>query len=132
MDQLKRDIAEYASIKSDAQRFIKRKNLNMYNLPRRNPKASDLPINAHIGEVYLIKNNNIISYYSYWEQASLYAQVNYIKPMWLCRTDIVNAEHGDPEHLRFLLSGCDVITSIDNAHYSILGFLGAGFSLFIK
>ena len=132
MDDLSRDIALYRTIRTSAKAFIAHKNLTRVNLPRRKPKTTDLPVEAHIGEIYLIKGDNIIQYYSCWKQASLYVQVNHTRPMWMCETTIINKELGDPEHLKFLLSGCEILTNIEETHECILGFLEAGFVIWKK
>lgn len=131
MDQLNQDIANYRNIKSSAVSFIAHKNLRKFPI-KKNYQDKDLPIQATLGDIYLIKGDNIIQYYSYWEKVSLYTQVNHIKPMWLCRIEIINTAHGDPEQLAFLLSGCDLIPDIESAHYSITGFLDAGFAIYLK
>ena len=132
MDDLLRDIARYRAIQSSAKAFIAHKNLRRFDLPRRKPKDTDLPIEAHIGELYLIKGDNIIQYYSYWKHASLYVQVNHSRPMWICETTIINKERGDPEHLQFLLEGCEMLINMEETHESIMGFLEAGFTIWKK
>lgn len=124
-----RSINEYKKLKSSSVKFARHKNLRQIE---HTVKETDLPIESIIGCVYLIKGNNIIEFYSYWEVTSLYIQINYSKPVWFCKITIVNYEHGDPENLNFLFNGCDVLTSIDNSHDSILGLVGMGFDVWKK
>ncbi len=128
--ELNHDITAYKKIKSNAKLFIAHKNLRPVKLPQRKPQEKDLPTQATVGDIYLIKGDSIIQYYSYWENLSLHTQVNFTKPLWICRIDIINAAPGDPEHLRFMLEGCEVLYNIETAHYSMLGFLEAGFQLY--
>lgn len=130
--QLRKDISDYKLIQSNAQSFIKHKQLRLFQLPKREAQEQDLPIESIVGDIYLIKGNNIIQFYSYWEHVSHYIQVNRITPMWLCKTDIINVEPNDPDHIEFLLDGCEVLTNVENIQYSILGFLHAGFKIYLK
>lgn len=132
--QLNKDIDTYKKIKEDSNKFIKHHNLKAYKFLKNIKSISDadLPICASLGSVYLIKNNNIIHFYSYCDNAySLYSQVNMKKPMWICKPHIINIEKDDPEHIQFLLDGTKIIYAPSNLSYLILDFIHAGFNLYV-
>jgi hypothetical protein len=133
--QLYIEINEQHKINSNAVKFIKYKNITPYKFNKKNNTVcgTDLPIQARSGSIYLIKGNNILHFYSYCDNAfSLHMQFNIHRPMWICKPNIINTEHGDPERLNFLMDGTETIYSYDNLEYLLLDFIHVGFNVYIQ
>lgn len=122
-------------INRDSKKFIAHHGLILHDSGKKQKKIQevDIPMQAHLGSVYLIKGNNIVHFYSYCDHAySLNMQFNAVRPLWLCKSDIVNVEKGDPEHIQFILGGMDIIYSLDNLNYMLMDLANNGFLFYVK
>jgi hypothetical protein len=135
IQRLHADMRARDRINRDSAKFISYHGLVLHDFGKKLKKnrEDDLPMQAHLGSVYMIKGNNILHFYSYCDHAhSLHMQINATRPLWLCKTDIVNVVDGDPEHMRFILEGMEIIYSCDNLNYLLLDLVNNGFSIYIK
>ena len=129
------DIINHKKNITNSKRFIKYKNLEMYNclFSEKTFSEYDLPIESLLGSIFLIKNNNILEFYSWCDyNHSMYLQINKKKSIWLGKPLIINIEHNDPEDLIFLLDGYDFFYNPSNWQYFITQFLDSGFKIYLK
>ena len=133
--KLLKDIAYYKNITIDVNKFIKYKNIKKYKFIKSIDKIdeNDLPVDTMLGNIYLIKDSNIIEIYSWYDNAhSLYLEVSCKKSMWLGRIFIINKALNDPENLEYLLTGNKLFYILDELQYVIVQFIQSGFDLYIK
>ena len=134
------DIINHKKNNTNSKRFINYKNLELYNCffgkktcPENTFSEDDLPIESLLGSIFLIKNNNILEFYSWCDyNHSMYLQINKKKSIWLGKPLIINIEHNDPEDLIFLLDGYDFFYNPSNWQYFITQFLDSGFKIYLK
>ena len=132
IEELLHDIKKQNKINKNPALFVKQNNLQQYKFSKKNIVEDDIPIQCLLGSAWLIKNCNIIEIYSWCECASLYIQINKIKPRWISKMEIVNVAKGDPENLEFLLDGCNTFYNSVDLLGDILHFIESGFMLYIK
>jgi hypothetical protein len=133
IEQLNNDINKQNKINSNPNLYIKSRKMKLYNFNKDANKLSeiDLPQQAYLGCLLLIKNSNIIEFYCYYDSShSLYLQVSKNQPLWIGNVTAINIEPSDPEHIKYLLDGNDVCCTPSNYHYFILQFLQSGFKLY--
>ena len=93
MEKLLSDINNYEKLKNSSAEFIKHHTLKKITTYK-NMISSKLPINTIFGSTYLIKNNNIIHFYSFYDSDySPHIEVNLRVKRWLCITDVINKEN---------------------------------------
>jgi len=130
ISKLKKDIYETKKINQKASLFITNKNIRRHNLPKQ-ATEKDLPINAFLGTIYLIKNNNIIDVYSWIDPMhSPFIELSYNKTQWISKFSVINKEDGDPENIEYLLEGIKKIYYIEDMLYLVLQFVKSGFLLY--
>ena len=130
ISKLKKDIYETKKINQKAALFINNKNIRRHNLPKQ-ATEKDLPINAFLGTIYLIKNNNIIDVYSWFDPMySPFIALSYNKNQWISKFSVINKEDGDPENIEYLLEGIKKIYYIEDMLYLVLQFVKSGFLLY--
>ena len=133
--QLNYDIKYQTNINNSSKKFIKNRKLSQVKFKKKSQyiNEDDLPIDAYLGSIYLIKGNNIIECYSYCDYSySMHLQINNKKALWIAKLDSVNIEHNDPESVEYLLQGSTLFYRPSNYHYFILQFLQSDFQLYIK
>ena len=52
--------------------------------------------------------------------------------LWIAKSDLVNIEPNDPEHVKYLLQGSTIFYQPGIYHYFILQFLHSDFKLYVK
>jgi hypothetical protein len=131
LEQLQYDIERQKTINSNPMLYIQQKNITPYKFSRKLSQIdkTNLPIQTTIGTCYLIKNNDIIKIYSWYDPArSMYIQVNIKKLMWLSKLYVVNRDG-----MRSLLTDIDNQTIHDPEYLEdcILHLIHSGFILHI-
>ena len=131
--QLNNDIQNKINIYTDSKSFIIDRMLELYDYKNRGYKENDLPVESLLGSIFLIKNNNILEFYSWCDfNHSCYLQINKTKPVWLGTPILINYECGDPENIIYLLSGNRVFYEGDTWQYFISQFVESGFKIYLK
>ena len=134
--QLNKDIAHHEKINKNASMYIKHGNLKKVKFHVANSylRDKDLPVDAVLGTVYLIKGNNIMYFYSYIDpEFSYHIEVNMKRPRWLSISEVVNMDTGDPENLNEIIKYYGTIYDQEYLGLVILGYLmNKGFDLYIK
>ncbi len=134
MKKLLRDISKHKKLIKTTDDFIKLKNIKKYNFKKRASliDENDLPINTIMGSTYLIKGNNIIEIYSWYDVShSLCLQISLIKSTWMSKVFIVNKEVNDPDNIEFILEGSKIFYASTELNYLILQFIQDGFNLYV-
>lgn len=129
------EINKQKEISSDSYKFIKNKNLVLYNFGKKhiNVSEDDLPTNTILGSSYLIKKNTILEIYSWCDSSySFYIQLNIKRPAWISKIDIVNCENNDPCNVNYMLNGSEIFDDPDILQYMIAQFINDGFSLYLS
>ena len=139
IQQLNSDIDRQKKINANPKEFIKSRNIILYNrtktknLIHHNITEIDLPIEASLGTIFLIKGANILELHSYCDyNYSIYLQINTKQPAWIGKVAIINIAPKDPENIKFLLDGSDTFYQPSNWYYLIIQFLQSGFQLYLK
>mgnify|MGYP006001434319 CR=1 FL=1 len=131
MENLLSDINNYEKLKNSSDEFIKHHTLKKITTYK-NMISSKLPINTIFGSTYLIKNNNIIHFYSFYDSDySPHIEVNLRVKRWMCITDIINKENNDPENLSDLEKYYDIIGDSQLTELLIIEYINKGFDLYI-
>lgn len=84
--------------------FIVQRNLELSKLNKKKINIHDLPMQASMGTIFLIKNDNILSFYSWCDyNHSFSMMVKHIKPTWIGVVNILSPEtlntHRELRHL---------------------------------
>lgn len=143
IQQLNFNIDLQKKINANPKAFIKSRNITLYNCTKTksnkiylnhcNITENDLPIEASLGTVFLIKGANILELHSYCDyNYSIYLQINTKQPAWIGKVAIINIAPKDPENIKFLLDGSDTFYQPSNWYYLIIQFLHSGFQLYLK
>ena len=128
------EINKQKEILSDSRKFIKNKNLTMYNFGKKyiNVTEADLPTDTILGSSYLIKKNTILEIYSWCDSSySFYIQLNIKRPTWISKIDIISCENNDPNNVNYILNGSKTFDDPDTLQYMIAQFINDGFSLYL-
>ena len=114
----------YEKIKSDSKLFIQHHHLKKFRFRIRNDLVSekDLPPDTIFGTTYLIKGNNIIQFYSYFDVGfSPRVEINMKLNTWVCKSEIINREklNGYPEKPTYMKNDPEKLDEIEK-YYSTL------------
>jgi hypothetical protein len=136
INQLNDEISCYEKIKKNATLYIKHNNLKKvkFHVSREYLRDKDLPSDILMGTLYLIKNNNIMYFYSYFDSCfSPYIKCSMIKKIWISVSDVVNMEVGDPENLNEIIKYYPTIRDSEYLGLVVLSYImNKGFDLYIK
>ena len=131
-----KSIDKNAEINKNAVQYIKHNNLKKvrFNVSRGFLRNKDLPTDTILGTTYLVKGNNIMYFNSYVDPAySPRIEINIKTPRWICKSDVVNKEDGDPENLNEIIIYYKAICDPEYLELVILGYImNKGFDLYIK
>jgi hypothetical protein len=128
-------IETHKKINSSSGLYIKNKSLKIYHLDNidGNIDGNILPIQCFLGNVYLIKGDNIIEFYTYIDiKHSHNIQINKYSNIRVTNIYVINIESNDPENLNFILCDIDKIYCMHNMQYLINLFLDSGFMIYLK
>jgi hypothetical protein len=149
IDTLNNDINKYSEVISNSDKFIKYHDLVYYHIDINSDSnvehniTDKLPINVNIGSIYLIKNNNIVHFYSYHDEyynSKLSAGfINFYKPsqsnintVWVCKHNIINVDNViELSPAISLIKDMCAIYELDDYIYIIIEFMLDGFKLYI-
>jgi len=121
---LLKDIKRSRKIKQNANLFIQERGLMQIK--------SLIPY-IDLGTIFLIKDNNIIEFYSYYDvDRSLYVEINYKLGIWIGNVNIINITNGDPENINFMLGSVYDYYNKDNYKMVINYFIENGFVAYTK
>ena len=135
INMLKFDIQIQQTIHKNHKLFIKHRQIKLHKFKKKIYllNENDLPIQAYLGSVFLIKGNNIIECYSWCDNNfSLYLQINKKIPIWIGKFIIINIENEDLENIKFLLDGNEIIYAPSEYQQLIIHFIQSGFRLYTK
>ena len=91
LKQLQLDIDNLRTINSNSSLFISRKKIKIYKFSSNLITPNQLPPQTTYGSCYLIKGNNIVSTYGWYDPAkSMYIQANIKKLKWVGKLRIIN------------------------------------------
>ena len=135
MNDLLKEIDKQCIISRSPDKYITHRGLRQHIFTKNinHIYASDLPICASLGAVFLIKGNNIIEFYSYADSHhSPHVQVNYKIPTWIGTISPINIEPGDPENINYILDKQHTFYYSENYIYLILELIKNGFKVYVK
>jgi hypothetical protein len=121
---LLKDIKRSKKIKQNASLFVQERGLM---------QIKTLTPYIDLGTIFLIKGNNIIEFYSYYDvDRSLYVEINYKLGIWIGNVNIINITNGDPENINFMLGSVYDYYNKDNYKMVIKYFIENGFIAYTK
>jgi hypothetical protein len=130
IDQLNYDIRQKQTNNKDSKLFIKNKNLTKYSINHENITNIDLPIDAYLGSIFLIKGNNIIQCYCWCDyDHSMYLQICEKNPKWIGNINIINLEKCD--YVKKYLYDKKILHLPSNYHHVIIELLNNGFTIYL-
>ena len=130
IDQLNYDISQQQLINNNSKLFIKNKNLKLCPINKTNITDMNLPIEAYLGNIFLIKFNSIIQLYCWCDYShSMYLQICKKSPKWLGSIDILNLEPDD-NYIKKYLHDKKIIHLPSNYHFIIKELLKNGFDIY--
>lgn len=144
--QLFKDINRQNKIDKNANLFILANKLQKFEL-RKNFANEELPIETHLGTIYLIKNNSILEFYTYCTNSyqndissktmEQYSYFNYKPdPYWMCTVTVHNMNRSDIGDFvnADMFTDMDELTSadIDRSLNFMIMLIKSGFSIYVK
>ena len=129
------DINKQKKIYSNPDLFIKNRGIVLHTFKKslNNLTECDLPTQTLLGSVFIIKESNILEFYSYCHcNYSMFVTANKKTSLWIGKTNIINMEKKDPENIKFIMDGYETFYKPSNFQYLILQFLQSGFRLYVK